>query len=48
MRKLTSEIDAEMRKVEANKLKLEKLQKAIAAGNERMKTLASQLAKQFS
>ncbi len=48
MRKLTSEIDAEMRKVEANKLKLEKLQKTIATGNERIKMLASQLAKNFS
>ena len=48
MRKLTSEIDAEMKKVEASKLKLEKLQKTIAAGNERIKTLASQLTKQFS
>lgn len=48
MRKLTSELDTEVRKVEANKLKLAKLEKTIAAGNERIKALTSQLSKHFS
>jgi septal ring factor EnvC (AmiA/AmiB activator) len=48
MRKLTSELDAEARKVESSKLKLAKLEKTIAAGNDRIRTLTTQLAKHFS
>ena len=48
MRKLTSELDTEVRKVETNKARLTKLEKTIAAGNERIKTLTSQLSKHFS
>ena len=48
MRKITSELDTEVRKVETNKLKLAKLEKTIAAGNERIKTLTAQLSKHFS
>ena len=48
MRKLTSELDAEVGKVEANRLKLAKLEKTVAAGNERIKALTAQLAKHFS
>lgn len=48
MRKLTSELDAEVRKVETNKSRLAKLEKTIQAGNDRIKALTSQLAKNFS
>lgn len=48
MRKLTSELDTELRKVEANKIKLAKLEKTISAGNDRIKAITSQLAKNFS
>lgn len=48
MRKITSELDAEVRKVEVNKIKLTKLEKTIATGNDRIKTLAAQLTKNFS
>lgn len=48
MRKLTSELDTEVRKVETNKAKLAKLEKTIAVGNERIKALTAQLSKHFS
>ena len=48
MRKLTSELDAEARKVESSKIKVAKLEKTIAAGNERIRALTSQLSKHFS
>jgi predicted nucleic acid-binding Zn-ribbon protein len=48
MRKLTSELDTEVRKVETNKARLHKLEKTIAAGNDRIKALTTQLAKHFS
>lgn len=48
MRKLTSELDTEVRKVEISKIKLAKLEKTIAASNEKIKALTSQLAKHFS
>lgn len=48
MRKLTSELDTEVKKVEANKIKLAKVEKTIAAGNERIKALTVQLSKYFS
>ena len=48
MRKLTSELDTEVRKVEANKTKLTKLEKTIAVGNDRIKALTAQLSKHFS
>jgi predicted nucleic acid-binding Zn-ribbon protein len=48
MRKLTSELDKEVRKVEANKARLANLEKTIAAGNDRIKALTSQLSKHFS
>ena len=48
MRKITSELDTEVRKVETNKLKLAKLEKTIAAGNDRIKALTSQLSKHFA
>lgn len=48
MRKLTSELDTEVRKVETNKARLAKLEKTIAVGNDRIKALTAQLAKNFS
>lgn len=48
MRKLTSELDAEVRKVETNKLRLTKLEKTIADGNSKIKALTAQLSKHFS
>lgn len=48
MRKLTSELDTEVRKVETNKAKLAKLEKTIAVGNDRIKALTAQLSKHFS
>lgn len=48
MRKLTSELDTEVRKVETNKARLAKLEKTIAAGSDRIKALTVQLAKHFS
>jgi hypothetical protein len=48
MRKLTSELDTEVRKVETNKVKLAKLEKTIAVGNDRIKSLTAQLSKHFS
>lgn len=48
MRKLTSELDSQVRKVEINKLKMAKLEKAIADGNSKIKALTLQLSKQFS
>jgi hypothetical protein len=48
MRKLTSELDMEVRKVETNKLRLAKLEKTIADGNTKIKALTGQLSKHFS
>ena len=48
MRKITSELDTEVRKVETNKLRLAKLEKTIAVGNDRIKALTAQLSKHFS
>lgn len=48
MRKLTSELDSEVRKVETNKARLSKLEKTISAGNDRIKALTAQLAKNFA
>ena len=48
MRKLTSELDKEVRKVETSKARLSNLEKTIAAGNDRIKALTSQLSKHFS
>lgn len=48
MRKLTSELDTEVRKVETNKSRLAKLEKTISAGNDRIKALTAQLAKHFA
>ena len=48
MRKLTSELDTEVKKVEANKSRLAKLEKTIAVGNDRIKALTAQLSKHFS
>ena len=48
MRKITSELDAEVRKFEVNKLKLSKLEKTIATGNERIKQLTAQLSKHLA
>lgn len=48
MRKITSELDAEVRKVELNKIKIAKLEKTISTGNDRIKSLMSQLNKNFS
>lgn len=48
MRKITSELDTEVRKVETNKLRLAKLEKTIADGNSKIKALTSQLSKHFA
>jgi signal transduction histidine kinase len=48
MRKITSELDSEVRKVEINKLKVAKFEKAIQSGNDRIKALTAQLNKNFS
>lgn len=48
MRKLTSELDMEVRKVETNKLRLAKIEKTIADSNAKIKALTSQLSKHFS
>lgn len=48
MRKLTSELDAQVRKVETNKLRMAKLEKTIAEGNAKIKALTLQLSKHFS
>ena len=48
MRKLTSELDTEVRKVETNKIRLARLEKTIAEGNSKIKALTSQLSKHFS
>lgn len=48
MRKLTSELDTEVRKVETNKARLAKIEKTIAVGNDRIKALTAQLSKHFS
>jgi len=47
MRKITSELDSEVRKVEINKKKVAKFEKEIQAGNERIKALTAQLNKNF-
>ena len=48
MRKLTSELDTEVRKVETNKARLARLEKTIAEGNAKIKALTAQLSKHFS
>ena len=48
MRKLTSELDDEVRKVEVIKTKMAKLEKAISAGNDRIKVLMAQLSKNIT
>lgn len=48
MRKLTSELDTQVRKVETNKLRMAKLEKTIAEGNAKIKALTLQLSKHFS
>lgn len=48
MRKLTYELDTQVRKVETNKLKMVKLEKSIADGNAKIKSLTLQLSKHFS
>jgi len=48
MRKLTSELDAQVRKVEINKLKMAKLQKTVDESNAKIKALTLQLSKQFA
>lgn len=48
MRKLTSELDKEVRKVESNKVRLAKLEKTISDGNTKIKALTAQLSKHFS
>lgn len=48
MRKLTSELDSQVRKIEINKLKMAKLEKAMTDGNAKIKSLTLQLSKHFS
>lgn len=48
MRKLTTELDDEVRKVEVIKTKMAKLEKAISAGNDRIKVLMAQLSKNLT
>jgi polyribonucleotide nucleotidyltransferase len=48
MRKLTSELDTEVRKVETNKARLAKIEKTISDGNAKIKVLTSQLSKHFA
>lgn len=48
MRKLTSELDTEVKKVETQKLRLAKLEKTISDSNSKIKTLTAQLSKHFS
>ena len=48
MRKLTSELDTEVKKVEANKIRLAKIEKTIADSNSKIKALTAQLSKHFS
>ena len=48
MRKLTSELDTEVRKVETNKARLARLEKTIAEGNAEIRALTAQLSKHFS
>lgn len=48
MRKLTSELDTEVRKVETNKLRMAKIEKTISDGNAKIKALTLQLSKHFS
>jgi signal transduction histidine kinase len=45
MRKITSDLDSEVRKVEINKLKVAKFEKAIQSANDRIKWLTAQLNK---
>jgi signal transduction histidine kinase len=47
MRKITSELDSEVRKVEIKKLKMAKIEKEIQSGNDRIKALTAQLNKNF-
>lgn len=47
MRKITSELDYEVRKIEVKKLKVSKIEKEIQTGNDRIKTLTAQLNKNF-
>lgn len=48
MRKLTSELDTEVKKLETQKLRLAKLEKSISDGNAKIKALTAQLSKHFS
>lgn len=48
MRKLTSELDIEVRKLETNKIRLSKIEKTIADSNSKIKALTAQLSKHFS
>ena len=48
MRKLTSELDTEVRKVETNKARMARLEKTIAEVNAKIKALTAQLSKHFS
>jgi polyribonucleotide nucleotidyltransferase len=48
MRKITSELDMEVRKVETNKIRLTKLEKTISDGNTKIRALTVQLSKHFA
>ena len=48
LRKITAELDIQVKKVEMNKLRLVKLEKAIAEGHGKIRALTSQLAKHFA
>jgi len=48
LRKITSELDIAVRKVETNKARLAKIEKTISLGNDRIKALNAQLSKHFS
>lgn len=45
IRKLTSELDVEVRKVEAEKFKAEKLAKSIGISNERIRVISLEISK---
>lgn len=48
MRKLTAQLDDTVRKVEETKSKITKLQESVSAGNERIKNIMAQLAKNIT
>lgn len=48
MRKITTSLDKEVKKVEINRIKIAKFEKEIQAANERIKSLTAQLNKNFS